>query len=142
MELLTSLGLPGLWLAAFLAATLLPLGAEWLVVTLVLNGFSPASVWLVASSGNVAGSWVNYAIGYYWGRPGIQRVFGVSDTALARADERFARWGKVTLLLAWVPVIGDPLTLIAGLLRVPLGWFLLLVALGKAGRYALVITLV
>jgi membrane protein YqaA with SNARE-associated domain len=67
-----------------------------------------------------------------------KRWFPVSDKALARAEGWYHRYGRWSLLFAWLPVIGDPLTVIAGTLREPLGIFLLLVTIGKAGRYVLV----
>jgi len=90
---------------------------------------------LVASVGNVLGSVVNWLLGR-----GIERFrgrpwFPASPSALARAERWYRRVGKWSLLLAWMPIIGDPLTLIAGVLREPFPVFLLLVTIGKMGRY-------
>lgn len=135
MELLIDFGHIGLFIAAFLAATLLPLGSEAILVALLLNGLDPTGLVLVASAGNVLGSCTNYALGYWGGRPLIQRLINTSDEELHSAEQRFSRWGQASMLLAWVPVIGDPLTLIAGILRINPMMFLLLVTLGKLGRY-------
>lgn len=135
MEFLIEFGYAGLLIAAFLAATLLPLGSEAILVALLLNGLDPTGLVLVATVGNVLGSCTNYALGYWGGRPLIQRVLRTSDKALATAEQRFRRWGLASMLLAWVPVIGDPLTLMAGILRVHVIGFLVLVTVGKLGRY-------
>lgn len=96
--------------------------------------------WLlaVATLGNTAGAAINWLLGRFAARWRARRWFPVKPMALERASAWFQRWGWWSLLLSWVPVIGDPLTLAAGLLRVPFGRFLLLVALGKAARYAAV----
>jgi membrane protein YqaA with SNARE-associated domain len=125
----------GLFAAAFLAATLLPAQSEALVVGLLLSDYAPWLVVFVASVGNVLGSVVNWLLGR-----GIERFrgrpwFPASPSALARAERWYHRFGKWSLLLAWMPIIGDPLTLVAGVLREPFPVFLLLVTIGKMGRY-------
>jgi len=135
MELLTSLGLTGMFASAFLAATILPLGSEAVLIWLLLDGSRPLAVIAVATLGNVLGSLVNY----WMGRAGIQWISrqgsGISEPELSTALVRFRAWGSASLVLAWVPVIGDPLTVAAGVLRVNLILFLFLVTLGKLGRY-------
>lgn len=125
----------GLFAAAFLAATLLPAQSEALVVGLLLSDYAPWLVVFVASVGNVLGSVVNWLLGRvierFRGRP----WFPASPSALARAERWYHRFGKWSLLLAWMPIIGDPLTLVAGVLREPFPVFLLLVTIGKMGRY-------
>jgi membrane protein YqaA with SNARE-associated domain len=92
----------------------------------------------VATIGNTAGAAINWLLGRFAIHWRERRWFPVKPAALDRASAWFARWGLWSLLLSWVPVIGDPLTLAAGLLRVPFGRFLMLVAIGKALRYAAV----
>ena len=89
----------------------------------------------VATTGNVLGSLTNYALGYWGGTALAKRWLKMGDADLAHAEERFQRFGLCSLLLAWVPVIGDPITVVAGFLRVPLLWFVSLVTLGKGARY-------
>ncbi|WP_430460237.1 YqaA family protein [Thalassolituus sp. LLYu03] len=156
----------GLFLTAFLAASLLPLGSEWLLLLLLSQGGDPLLLWLSASAGNVLGSVLNYALGagavLWWRRRFFSDTSAllpdqskrVPDTSApdlpdvrsgrgwAQAQRWYQRYGVWSLLLAWLPLVGDPLTLIAGMMRAPLGVFLLLVTLGKAGRYALLILLV
>ncbi|CAI9416053.1 Inner membrane protein YqaA [Pleomorphomonas sp. T1.2MG-36] len=126
----------GLFLAALMAATILPLQSEAALVALLVAGGQPA--WLlvaVAGLGNVLGSVVNWLIGR-----GIERFrdrpwFPVKPSALDRAQGWYRRYGKWSLLLSWAPVVGDPLTVVAGLAREPLPIFLLLVTIAKLGRY-------
>lgn len=126
----------GLLAAAFLAATLLPAQSEALLAALLLGGgLSPVLLVLAASVGNIAGSLVNYALGRSLERFSGRRWFPVSAAGLARARGWYARGGRWVLLLSWLPVVGDPLTLVAGVMREKLWVFLLLVGAGKAGRY-------
>lgn len=126
----------GLFLAAFLAATLLPAQSEALLVALLLADYPPWLLLLVASAGNVLGSCVNWWLGRELLRFQHRRWFPVSPAALERARGGYRRWGRWSLLLSWLPVIGDPLTLVAGVMREPLRVFVPLVVLAKAGRYA------
>lgn len=132
-------GLAGLFLSAFAAATLLPGGSEVVLgAMLAVRRWDPVVLVAVATVGNLAGSTINWVIGRYLSERREARWFPVSPAALDRAETRFNRFGLPVLLLAWVPVIGDPLTLVAGLLRVRLVPFLLLVGAGKAARYAVI----
>ena len=122
--------------SAFASATLLPGSSEALLLALVAAGGAPLPLVAVATAGNVAGSLVNWALGRFLMRFSDRRWFPVSSGALAGAEARFRRWGLWSLLLAWVPVVGDPLTVAAGALRVSFWPFLILVGAGKAARYA------
>ena len=126
---------PGLFLTAFLAATVLPAQSEALLVALLLADHPPWLLVAVATAGNVLGSVVNWWLGRGIERFRERRWFPVGPDALARAQRWYARVGKWSLLLSWVPVIGDPLTLVAGVMRERLPVFLLLVTLAKLGRY-------
>ena len=81
---------------------------------------------------------MNYAAGYWGSVLFIRRFLRVSEEAAGRALRRFEKWGVLSLLFAWVPVVGDPLTLAAGVLRVRISLFLILVAAGKLTRYIVV----
>ena len=124
-----------LFLAAFVAATLFPGQSEAVLVGLLLNDYSPLLVLLVASAGNVLGSVFNWLIGRGIERFRNRRWFPASPAALDRAQRWYLKYGKWSLLLSWAPVIGDPLTIVAGVMREPFPVFLLLVAIAKIGRY-------
>lgn len=125
----------GLFLAALAAATILPLQSEAVLVGLLLADYSPFLLLVVASCGNILGSVVNWVLGRGIERFRHHRWFPASDTALDRAQRWYQRHGKWSLLLSWVPIIGDPLTVIAGVMREPFPVFLILVAIAKTGRY-------
>ena len=126
----------GLFAAAFGAATLLPLQSEAVLVGLLLNGQHwPWLLLAVATLGNVLGSLVNWWLGRGVERFKDRRWFPVSPANLERARRHYQRYGHWSLLLSWLPVIGDPLTLVAGVMREPLGRFLLIVTLAKGARY-------
>lgn len=129
----------GLFMAALVAATIFPMQSEAALAGLALAGYSPALLLIVASIGNILGSVINWMLGR-----GIEHFrdrswFPATPAALARAQRWYQRYGKWSLLLSWVPIIGDPLTLIAGVMREPLPVFLLLVTIAKVGRYIAVL---
>ncbi|MEE4249379.1 MAG: YqaA family protein [Alcanivoracaceae bacterium] len=138
MEYLSELGHGGLFIAAFLAATILPLSSEVVLSALLLSGLSPTTLVMVATLGNVLGSLVNYALGYWASLVMVQKWLRISHNDFERAEQRFRKYGMLSLCFAWVPVIGDPLTVIAGALRIRLLWFLILVSVGKFLRYVLI----
>ena len=130
------LELAGLFVAALGAATLIPAQSEAVLVALIVQGVH--SVWLllvVATAGNVLGSVVNWVMGRFLIRYSDRRWFPFSQNQMDKATRWYARWGYWSLLGAWLPVVGDPLTLVAGVLREPLWRFLLIVTLAKGGRY-------
>ncbi|WP_421546950.1 YqaA family protein [Pseudomonas sp. QD4] len=130
------LGYLGLLLAAFGAATLLPLQSEALLVGLLLNPhYAPWLLLLSATLGNVLGSLLNWWLGRRLERFKNRRWFPVSPRHLERARVHYQRYGHWSLLLSWVPIIGDPLTLVAGVMGEPLKRFLLIVTLAKGARY-------
>ena len=129
-------GYTGLFTAAFVAATILPAQSELLLgAMLVSQRFDPILLLGVATAGNVLGSIVNWLLGRYFVHHREKPWFPASSATLARAEAWFARFGPAVLLLSWVPVIGDPLTIVAGVLRMRLLTFLLVVVLAKGGRY-------
>jgi membrane protein YqaA with SNARE-associated domain len=132
----------GLFLAAFLAATIVPAQSEAVLVGLILAGDQPVLLlFLVATTGNVLGSVVNWLLGRFIEHFRHRPWFPVSQDKLARAEAWYRRFGIWSLLLSWVPIIGDPLTVVAGVLRTPFPTFLLLVTIAKAGRYAVLAAL-
>jgi membrane protein YqaA with SNARE-associated domain len=137
-EFLVEHGLPALFLLSFLASTLIPLGSEWLLVVLLLNGSAPAAAVTTATVGNWLGACTTWAIGVWGGPFIIRRILRISPPDEERAERFYNRYGSWSLLLSWLPVIGDPLCLVGGLLRVGFLRFSLLVFTGKLARYAAV----
>ncbi len=127
-----------LFLSALASATLLPGQSEILLGTLLVKGYSPWALIAVASAGNVLGSVLNWLLGRGIERFRNKRWFPVKQDELSRAERWYQRYGKWSLLLSWAPVIGDPLTVVAGILREPFLPFLALVALAKTLRYLVV----
>jgi len=134
-ELLAGYGYPALFLVSFLAATLLPLGSEWLLAALLLKGFDPIFSVALATLGNTLGGLTSYAVGLWGGSLLVRRVLGVEERARLRAERLYDRYGSWSLLFSWLPLVGDPLCVVGGVLRVALPRFLILVALGKLARY-------
>ncbi|WP_042699283.1 YqaA family protein [Azospirillum sp. B506] len=129
-----------LFLVALVAATIFPAQSELLLAGLHTSGnYNDGLLILAATVGNVAGSTINWALGRYLMHFQDRRWFPVSRPLVERATGWYRRFGIWSLLMAWVPVIGDPLTLVAGILRVDLRLFLLLVTIGKLGRYVMLI---
>jgi len=125
----------GLFLSAFLAATVVPFQSEVVLVALLAEGWPWLPLVVVATVGNVLGAVVNWLLGLFIEQFKDRPWFLVREEAYLRAERWYRRWGIWSLLLAWTPWLGDPLTIVAGVLRAPLGAFLLLVTLGKAARY-------
>jgi len=125
-----------LFISALISSTLFPGGSEALLIYQLHEGGDPETLVLVASCGNVLGSLITYAMGRLGNEAVHRRWLRISEVSLAQAERWFGHFGQPALLLAWLPVVGDPLCLVAGLLRSPLLWFVLLVTAGKLARYA------
>jgi membrane protein YqaA with SNARE-associated domain len=130
----------GVFSAAFLSGTLLVGVSE---AALLLAASRPEAcmfaLFLAATAGNVLGAVVNYVLGRFLTRFEDRRWFPVSPANRQKAEALFARYGRPVLLFSWLPVVGDPLTLAAGLLRTPFPVFLVYVTIGKAARYAVLL---
>ena len=129
-----------LFAVAFLSATLFPLGSEGLLLYDISQNYSLILLWLFATMGNTLGSMVNYWLGLK-GEDYLEKKGYLSAKKRGKASVFFAKYGGWTLLLSWVPVIGDPLTFIAGVLRYNFKWFTVLVTVAKGTRYAVIIFL-
>ena len=124
------------FLSAFVAATLLPAQSEAVLSFYILS--APQTVFaliLVATVGNVLGSVVNWVVGFYATRFQNRKWFPATPSQMQRAEKFYHKYGRYSLLLSWVPFIGDPITVIAGVLREPIFSFLLLVTIAKSARY-------
>jgi membrane protein YqaA with SNARE-associated domain len=132
----------GLFVSAFVSATLFPGGSEALLVGLLVSGeYAVLGLLLVATAGNVLGSVVNWGLGRWVVQFQDRPWFPLAPEKLSQAQQWYQRYGKWSLLLSWVPIIGDPLTVAAGLMRERFLVFLLLVTLAKFGRYVAIVLL-
>lgn len=132
----------GLFATALIAATILPAQSEAVLAGLLLADAYPAWILIaVASVGNVLGSVVNWVLGRFIEHFRERSWFPAKASTLARAQDWYQRYGKWSLLLSWAPFIGDPLTVIAGVLREPFPVFLALVTVAKVGRYLILAAL-
>jgi membrane protein YqaA with SNARE-associated domain len=127
----------GLFAISLIAATVFPAQSEAGLVALILTGkYSTLLLVAAASAGNILGSVVNWLLGV-----GIERFrdrpwFPAGGASLDRAQRWYRRYGKWSLLASWVPIIGDPITFVAGVMKEPLPIFLVLVTIAKTARYA------
>lgn len=126
----------GLFLTALGAATLLPMQSEVVLVGMLLSDrYAVSALLLAATAGNVLGSALNWLLGRSVERFNHKRWFPVSESKLEKAQQFYLRYGRWSLALSWVPIIGDPLTVVAGVMREPFWSFLLVVTLAKGIRY-------
>jgi membrane protein YqaA with SNARE-associated domain len=128
-----------LFTISFLAATILPFSSELTLAGLIATSdYDNLLLLIVASFGNVSGSVINWALGFYSRNLTNKKWFPFKDKQIEKSSQWFSKFGKWSLLFAWVPFIGDPLTLVAGLLRVKFLEFLILVMIGKISRYLVI----
>ncbi len=129
----------GIFIAALLAATIVPFYSEVAVAAAIVAGKTPWLVWLVASLGNTAGAVINGALGRVLGLLRVEKLLRMKPEEFARVQGWYNKWGIYSLLLAWAPIGGDALTVVAGVMRARWIPFVLLVFAGKSARYAVLI---
>ena len=128
-----------LFISSFLSSTILPGHSELILTTFIFFKKYPIiDLIFFASIGNILGSILNWCIGYYFTSLKNRKWFPINKSQLTRASSWFLKYGKWTLCLSWVPLIGDPLTIIAGIFRVPIYTFILIVSLAKTMRYVFI----
>ena len=137
MEFLADYGLIGLFIAAFIAATILPLSSEALLLVIIASTDQIMIPVLVASAGNISGSFLNYFLGWKGNRLVLNKLFRLTENEIEKASQRFIKYGSFSMLFAWVPIIGDPLTVVAGLFKMNIWIFTILVSIGKFSRYVI-----
>lgn len=130
-----------LFAVAFLAATILPAYSEVMFAGMLSAGYEPLALWAWATAGNTLGAAVNWLLGRYLLHFQDRRWFPFRGDALHRAQSWFQRYGVWSLLMAWLPIGGDALTFIAGIMRVRFWLFFLLTGIGKGARYAILLGL-
>ena len=128
---------------SFLAATILPFSSELTLAGLIsTSNYDNLLLLVFASFGNVLGSVFNWGLGFYARNLTIKKWFPFKETQIERSSKWFSKFGKWSLLFAWLPIVGDPLTFVAGLLRVKFLDFIILVAIGKVSRYLIIFYLI
>ena len=130
-----------LFASALAAATILPFYSEGLLYYYLVKGLDPFWLTLTATVGNTLGAVINWWLGLFILKFQDRRWFYFKTSQIERAQHWFNKFGRYSLLLAWLPIGGDALTLVAGIMRVPLGLFVLLVGAGKLARYVFVVFL-
>lgn len=133
------LGLLGLFLASFLAATVLPFSSEAVLLAMLFGPWSPMTLWACASAGNWLGGMSSYGLGRLADWERIAKWSGTPQEKVERIAERVRQWGPWSALLSWLPVLGDPISVALGVFRVPWVPVSLLMFVGKAARYAILI---
>ena len=130
-----------LFISAFGSATLLPLGSEALLIYNIKEGFNIYALLLIATFGNVLGSILNYYLGLKGEEYLVDKKL-VKQKYIDSSKRYFDRFGAFSLLFAWLPIIGDPITFIAGVLKYNFKLFLVLVVISKLGRYLFIALIV
>ena len=132
-----------LFFISFLAATILPFSSELTLAGLIsTSNYDNLLLLVFASFGNILGSVFNWSLGFYSRNLTTKKWFPFKETQIERSSKWFSKFGKWSLLFAWVPIVGDPLTFVAGLLRVRFLDFIILVAIGKVSRYLIIFYLI
>lgn len=140
-ESLFDFNLWGLFFSAFISSTLLPGGSEVLLAYLQNKGeHNPWMLLAVATTGNTLGGMTSLLVGWWLARRFPMR--GLEKPHHQKALRRLRRWGSPVLLLSWMPIIGDPLCLVAGWLRLNFYLCLLFIAIGKGARYLLLLAII
>ena len=128
-----------LFAISFFAATVLPFSSELTLAGLITKSdYNNFLLLIIASFGNILGSVFNWILGFYFRNFVTKKWFPFKERQIERSSKWFSKFGKWSLLFAWLPIIGDPLTFVAGLLRVKFFYFIILVAIGKVSRYCFI----
>ena len=136
-QLIQDYGLLSMFLLSFFASSILPIASEWLLITLILKGLNPLSVLFTATLGNYLGACTTYYIGYIGSDFLIKKLLRLDEKTKNKAEKFYKKYGVYSLLMSWLPIIGDPLCIIAGMLKVKFLKFSFLVYVGKFIRYGI-----
>ena len=123
---------------SFLASTLIPLGSEGLLAYFISQKLNIIIIILVATAGNYLGAATNYYIGIKGSNTVFNKIIKFNDKEIEKASEKLKKYGPLMLFFSWLPIVGDPLTFVAGLLKYNFKKFTFYVILGKMFRYIIV----
>jgi len=133
------LGLMGLFLATFLAATVVPFSSEFVLAGLILADFDPIHCLIIATIGNTLGGMTSFGLGYLGNWHWINRYLNVEERKVERWKHAINRFGAYMALLCWLPFVGDVIAISLGLFKTSVWRVIIGMTLGKAARYAFVI---
>ena len=134
---LENLGLLGLFIGTFLAATVVPFSSDALYVGVLLTGISPLAVFLVGTAGNWLGGATTYFLGRLAKWEWVEKAFKVKPETLEKQHDLIKKYGVWVALMTWVPLVGDVIAIALGFYKCPAVASLLLMLIGKAGRFAI-----
>lgn len=134
---LEELGLLGLFIGTFLAATIVPFSSDALYIGILLTGISPWAVFVVGTMGNWLGGVTTYFLGRLAKWEWVEKTFKVKPETLEKQHNLILKYGVWVALLTWVPIVGDVIAIALGFYKCPAIWSMLLMLVGKAGRFAI-----
>ena len=134
---LEELGLLGLFIGTFLAATIVPFSSDALYIGILLTGISPWAVFVIGTMGNWLGGVTTYFLGRLAKWEWVEKTFKVKPETLEKQHNLILKYGVWVALLTWVPIVGDVIAIALGFYKCPAIWSMLLMLVGKAGRFAI-----
>lgn len=132
---LEELGLLGLFIGTFLAATVVPFSSDALYIGILLTGISPVATLIVGTLGNWLGGVTTYFLGRLAKWEWVEKTFKVKPETLEKQHDRIKKYGVWVALLTWVPIVGDVIAIALGFYKCPAVWSLVLMLIGKLGRF-------
>ena len=137
------IGYLSLFTISFLAATILPFSSELMLASMLsIENYNRTLLITFSSLGNILGSVFNWVLGFYFIKLQNKKWFPFNQEQILKSSQWFEKYGKWSLLFAWEPIIGDPLTFVAGTMKTKFFIFLILVGIGKISRYLFISLLV
>ena len=137
------IGYLSLFTISFLAATILPFSSELMLASMLsIENYNRTLLITFSSLGNILGSVFNWVLGFYFIKLQNKKWFPFNQEQISKSSQWFEKYGKWSLLFAWVPIIGDPLTFVSGTMKTKFFIFLILVGIGKISRYLFISLLV
>ncbi len=131
------LGYPGMFLAAMLAATFIPLGSEVVFAGLLALDFNPVWLTLVAGAGNTTGGIITYSFGWLGKWEWLEKWFRIEKAKVEAQMKHIRQWGGFLAFFTWLPGVGDPIAVALGFARSNVLVVIIWMAAGKTLRYAL-----
>lgn len=141
MEFAYQWGYLGLFIVSFVAATIIPLSPEVIVVLLYSQGYNPILIVVIATVAGYLGSLTYYYLAIGGRNLALSKFISISPEKLAKTEAQFERWGSIILLFSWLPIVGEPLIIVSGTLKVRLSVFTFWVIVGRIARFSVLLLL-